>query len=263
MASRGGKLSEKDVDGCWKRYKERNDDAGRNALIEHYLPLVRLNAERAKAKLPANVDVGDLTSAGYLGLIDAINNFDPDRGVKFETYCSARIRGAMLDDLRGYDWVPRLIRTKANRISRAQAELASRFGREASDEEIAGHLGLSREEYEAQVKEVQVKSQVPIEGAVDGDGEDHDLLRLEMLEDQRNESPLMRLERAELNEVALRGLSDKERLILVTYYYDNLTMKEIGAVLGLSESRVCQIHHQILKVLRDKFTQMDVDFRAA
>ena len=246
----------------WRRYRRESSEHLRNQLIEAYLPTVRSIAERLKLKLPESVDIDDLFSAGILGLMDAIDKFEPERGVRFETYCAQRIRGAILDDLRRNDWVPRMIRTKSNWLERSKAALAGELGREPEDDEIAARLKLSLDEYYDMLEELDVKAQISIEGHASDKAEDSDHLRIEMLADKKRESALRMLHRNEIRENAVRGLSDNERTVLVMYYYDNLTMKEIGKTLDLSESRVCQIHAQILEFLRMKFARYGEEFLA-
>jgi RNA polymerase sigma factor for flagellar operon FliA len=239
--------------GLWRRFKDTGDQETRNQLVEIYMPLVKYTAERLKGKLPQCVDIQEMISAGMLGLIHAVDKFDPDRGIQFETYCSMRIRGSILDDLRASDWVPRLIRNKANRLGKAKLELAFELGREPRDEEIARRMGLSTDEYEALLREVEVRAQLPIEGAYSDDTDDHDVQRVDLIEDRSQTQPLETLSIQEVREVATKGLSDKERRVVAMYYFDGLTMKEIGAILNISESRVCQIHSQVLKLLRERY----------
>jgi RNA polymerase sigma factor for flagellar operon FliA len=239
--------------GLWRRFKHEEDMEARNDLIEIYMPLVRYTAERLKGKLPQCVDIHEMISAGMIGLIHAVDKFDPDRGIQFETYCSMRIRGSILDDLRASDWVPRLIRNKANRLEKARLELAFELSREPSDEEIAKRMGLSVDEYEALLREVEVRTQLPIEGAYSDETDDHDVQRVDLIEDRTQTQPLDTLSVQEVRDIATRGLSPKERRVISMYYFDGLTMKEIGAILNISESRVCQIHSQVLRLLRERY----------
>ena len=257
---RSGKGRRRDEDATTRlrrRYAKRRDDETRNTLVEKYLPLVRYQAERLKAKFPNCVDLNDLLSAGVLGLMDAIEKFDLDRGVKFQTFCMLRIRGAIFDELRAVDWVPRLVRARSAQLARARQNLEGELARAPTDAEIAEGMNLSLAEYRELVRENEIHALIPIEGATDeGEGERGGLC-LEMMEDKRQLTPAGLLERREIREHAVRGLSEKEKLVIVMYYYDEFTMKEIGAVLGLSESRVCQIHAQALKVLRERFEALE------
>ena len=237
----------------WRRFKDTGDMEARGRLIEIYVPLVRYTAERLKGKLPHCVDIQEMISAGMVGLINAVDKFDPDRGIQFETYCTMRIRGSILDDLRATDWVPRLIRNKANRLEHARLELAFELGREPKDEELAERMGLTTDEYEALLREVEVRTQLPIEGASSDETEEHDVQRVDLIEDRTQVPPLEFLSVQEVRDVATRGLSSKERRVISMYYFDGLTMKEIGSILGISESRVCQIHSQVLRLLKERY----------
>ncbi len=255
-------LTEQEVSELWGRFTEvpeadqREPDI-RDTLIEHYMSLVEQTAERMAKNLPTFIDINDLISAGTIGLIDAINRFDPSLEIKFSTYCNPRIRGSILDELRRLDWAPRLVRSRVNQLERSRDELEAELGRRPSDEELAKHMDLSREQFSDLVKETQVKSMVSLDRKWDED-DDHELGQIEMLPDERATDPLNELARAELKEVAVRGLKEKEKMVLVMYYFDNMSLKEIGAVLDLSESRVCQIHAQTLEFLRRKFLQREI-----
>ncbi len=250
-------FSDEEVDALWERYVVERSQTIRNQLIEHYMPLVYQTAERMAGKLPSFVDVHDLIGAGNLGLIDAIDRFDPSRGIKFSTYCCTRISGSILDELRRLDWAPRLVRSRVNQLERTREELECLLSRRPTDEELAERMELTPEEYDALLKETQVKNMVSLDRKWDED-DDHELAQLEMLPDNNAADPLTELVRADLKDMAIRGLSEKEKLVLVMYYFDNLSLKEIGAILNLSESRVCQIHAQTLDFLRQKFLARQV-----
>jgi RNA polymerase sigma factor for flagellar operon FliA len=250
-----------EVAGLWRRFVKNRDTATRNTLVEHYLPLVHYHAERIKtsSNLPNVVDINDLISAGIVGLIEAIGKFDPGRQIKFETFCAQRVRGAMFDYLRRCDWVPRQIRSKAHKLAARRNTLASKLERPPSESEMAEELGMNIEEYLSLAESLCIKDQVSIEGyQVDASRYDC-VLQMEMAADTRTQHPLTNLQRLELRQAAERGLSEKEKTVLIMYYYDQLTMKEIGSVLGISESRVCQIHSQLLKFLRRKFEDLGLD----
>ena len=242
-----------EFDEMWARFRETGDPEIRAKIIESYRYLVRHTAERLKGKLPQAIDIREMISAGTIGLIQAVDKFEPERGYLFETYCISRIRGAILDDLRAGDWVPRLIRAKAHRLERARTELAFELSREPDDEEVAGRMGLSVEEFSALLREIEVRAQLPIEGAYSDSTDDNEVLRVELLKDRSGEQPVDALALREVREVAMRGLSAKEQKIIDGYYFRNKTMKEIGKQLGISESRVCQMHGAVLKFLRQKF----------
>lgn len=240
----------------WEEFKgSQNDERLRNRLIERYLPLVRYVAERLMAKLPQNVDLEDLQSAGVFGLVEAIGRFDLSRGVKFETYCTNRIRGAILDELRSMDWVPRLVRARSHQVEKAYAKLEVELGRKPSDVELAKALGKTVEELDELLNEVNTVSVIPM-GRKDLDKDDGQTgERLEVSEDKKEPDPVTEIQKRELIEYITKGLSKKERLILILYYYEELTMKEIGATLDLSESRVCQIHSKLMTRLKAQLSK--------
>ena len=243
---------EKATAALWRRYKASGDPDVRNQLIETYLPLVRYIAERVAAKLPRNVAVDDLASAGIFGLIDAIDGFDMGREVKFETYCSTRVKGAILDELRTLDWVPRLVRSRTHKYERAHAALCSEMKREPTDTELMKRLGVEREEFDKIVKERNAAYTLSLSrewGSEDGGKE---MRQIDMVSDRRALDPGDAMQRQELKRLITRGLSEPEKLVMVLYYYEELTMKEIGAVLDISESRVCQIHAEIVRRLHDQ-----------
>ncbi len=250
------------LEPIWLQYKQTEDVQLRNCLLEHYHPLVRYNAERIWAKLPDEVELDDLISAGVFGLMDAIDAFDLSRGVKFETYCSARIRGAILDALRDMDIVPRLVRSRARKIDQAVRELEMQLGRDPRNDEIAKHLGMSEEEYEKLEREATAVSFVSLSRPyLETDG-DKDVREVDVVEDRRSEDPVVELQKKDIRDLITKGLSRAERLILLLYYYEEMTMKEIGATLDLSESRVSQMHSAILVRLRDQLVQRHREFSA-
>lgn len=238
------------ADGLWKSYfKGRNADA-RNRLMEHYLHLVHYNADYVGSKLPDEVDRDDLVSAGVFGLKDSIEGYDPSRGTKFETFCTMRIRGAMLDELRSLDWVPRLVRNRSQRYRDTAAGLEAELGRVPTDEEVAERLKLPEEEFEKLRADATTVAVIPFSRKQQDDSGDG--CDIEVLPDATSRDPLKENLRADLRELVTRGLSRAERLILVLYYYENMTMKEIGATLDLSESRVSQMHSAILARLKQQ-----------
>ncbi len=250
------------LEPVWHEYKQTGDVSVRNVLLENYHPLVRYNAERIWAKLPDEVELDDLVSAGVFGLMDAIDAFDLSRGVKFETYCSARIRGAILDALRDMDIVPRLVRSRARKIDQAVRELEMILGREPRNDEIAGHLGMSEEDYEKLEREATAVTFVSLSRPyLETDG-DKDVREMDVVEDKRSENPVVELQKKDVRDLITKGLSRAERLILLLYYYEEMTMKEIGTTLDLSESRVSQMHSAILARLRDQLVQRHREFDA-
>ena len=252
---------ERDISQVWQEFKQdQSSQELRNALIEKYLPLVRYNAERVWSKLPDGVDLNDLISAGVFGLMDAIEAFDLTRGVKFETYCVPRIRGAMLDELRTMDWVPRLVRSKASKLEEARKSLEASLGRPPSADEMSARLGVSLEEYEQIVGEATAVSLVSLNKKWYETDSYKDVREIDILEDKKAEDPTHRLQNRDLMRLVTRGLNRNERLIIILYYYEDMTMKEIGATLDLSESRVSQMHSSIVARLQAQLAKRRPEF---
>ncbi|WP_166831317.1 FliA/WhiG family RNA polymerase sigma factor [Thalassoroseus pseudoceratinae] len=250
-----------DVTEVWHAYKaDLTDKVLRNRLIERYLPLVRYNAEKVWSKLPEGVDLNDLMSAGVFGLMDAIDAFDMDRGVKFETYCVPRIRGAMLDELRTMDWVPRLVRSKASKLEAARKEAEAEAGRPPTDQEIAGKMQLPLPEFEKLKSEASAVNLVSLNKKWYETDSYKDVREIDILEDQKGEDPTLGLQKRDLMKLVTKGLNRNERLIIILYYYEELTMKEIGTTLGLSESRVSQMHSSIVARLKDQLGRRRPEF---
>ncbi|MDO4550243.1 MAG: FliA/WhiG family RNA polymerase sigma factor [Planctomycetia bacterium] len=259
MAAPG--LGSEKLANLWSEYRKNPEDKTlRNQLVEHYLPVVRYHGKCVWTRLPEGVELDDLISAGVFGLMDAIDAFDLSRDVKFETYCVSRIRGAMLDELRNMDWVPRLVRTKAKKINEATKILDDRLGRKPTDAEIAEFLELSLEDFEKMAKEANTATVVSLNKKwceTDGSKE---VSELDILEDQRGEDPTSRLQKIDTMRLVTRGLKRNERLILLLYYYQDMTMKEIGITLDLSESRVSQIHSSIVQRLQKSLSERKLEF---
>jgi len=245
-----GIVGELTIPEIWPLYKKDPTEALRNILMENYLPLVRYNAERIHAKLPDEVDVDDLMSAGIFGLIDAIAAFDLERGVKFETYCAPRIRGAILDELRAMDWVPRLVRARSSQVDGARKSLEMQIGRKPTEQEIAEKMSLSQSEYDKIRKDAGAVGVVSLSHKRYETDSSKDVREIDVLEDPRQVNPLSAVQQRDLKEMITKGLSRAERLIVVLYYYEQMTMKEIGVTLDLSESRVSQMHSSILARLK-------------
>jgi len=252
---------ETDISEVWRRYKKSPDQELRNRLIEHYLHIVRFNAERIHAKLPTEVELDDLISAGMFGLIDAIEAFDLDRGVKFETYCSPRVRGAILDELRSMDWVPRLVRNRSQKIQNATKALQSELGRIPSDREVAERIGVSPVEYARMIRDSNAVSMTSLSRKAFGGDSSSEVSEVEVLRDERACNPQIEMQKADVKKLIQKGLTPAERLILILYYYEEMTMKEIGVTLDLSESRVSQMHSAIIERLRFQLKQRDREFR--
>ena len=249
-----------DVGQLWRDYRAEPTVPLRNQLVEHFLPLVRYNAERIWARLPDGVDIDDLISAGVFGLMDAIDAFDLTRGVKFETYCVPRIRGAMLDELRTMDWVPRLVRSKHSKLEDARKTLEAQYGRPPSDEEIADRMGIPLDEYDKLVQDSSAIGLVSLNKKWYETDSYKDVREIDILEDKKSEDPTRRLQRRDLMKLVTKGLNRNERLIIILYYYEELTMKEIGQTLDLSESRVSQMHSSILQRLQTQLGERRPEF---
>jgi RNA polymerase sigma factor for flagellar operon FliA len=250
-----------DMTEVWKQYKaDPNNVELRNTLIERYTPLVRYNGERLRSKLPEGVELDDLISAGIFGLMDAIDAFDLDRGVKFETYCVPRIRGAMLDELRTMDWVPRLVRSKASKLNEATKLLEAKYGRAPTNHELSQYMGISIDELEKMKADASAVGLVSLNKKWYETDSYKDVREIDVLEDKRSEDPTRRISKSDLMRLVTKGLNRNERLIIILYYYEELTMKEIGATLDLSESRVSQMHTSIVQRLQEQLGRRRVEF---
>jgi RNA polymerase sigma factor for flagellar operon FliA len=253
---------ETDIAEVWKAYRAEPTVELRNQLVEQYLPLVKYNAERIWSRLPDGVELDDLISAGVFGLMDAIDAFDLNRGVKFETYCVPRIRGAMLDELRTMDWVPRLVRSKASKMEEARKTLEAELGRPPNTDEMATKLNVSLEEYEQMVADATAVSLVSLNKKWYETDSYKDVREIDILEDKKSEDPTNRIQNRDLMRLVTRGLNRNERLIIILYYYEDMTMKEIGATLDLSESRVSQMHSSIVARLQSQLAKRRPEFSA-
>ena len=246
-----GKAVPPEIIDLWKRYiAAKPNEELRNELMVTYLHLVRYNAERIHTKLPDEVDVDDLMSSGIFGLMDAIDGFDLDRGVKFETFSAPRIRGAILDELRSMDWVPRLVRSRAHKVDGARRQLTAEKGREPTESEIADQLGVDSDEFDKIKRDAQAVSTVSLSRKWFETDSNKDVREIDVLEDRRSHDPVRDMARKDLKELMCKGLSRAERLIVTLYYFEEMTMKEIGQTLDLSESRVSQMHSSIIQRLK-------------
>jgi len=253
--------SAKDIAEVWVEYKQdQTNKLLRNRLIERYLPLVKYNGERIWARLPEGVELDDLISAGIFGLMDAIDAFDLSRGVKFETYCVPRIRGAMLDELRTMDWVPRLVRSKASKLGEATKTLEAKLGRHPSEVELAQHMELSVKELEKMIRDANAVNLISLNKKWYETDSYKDVREIDILEDKKGEDPTRRIQKNDLMRLVTKGLNRNERLIIILYYYEELTMKEIGATLDLSESRVSQMHSSIVQRLQSQLGRRRPEF---
>jgi RNA polymerase sigma factor for flagellar operon FliA len=243
-------LKDMPIEEVWTEYRKTGSEAIRNFLMEKYLDIVRYTAERMHMRLPSEVDVEDLMSAGLFGLMDAIDAFDLDRGVKFETYCAQRIRGAIFDELRAMDWVPRLVRARTAKVDRARKGLEMELGRKPTDKEICGRLNVDPAEFQKLCKDSRPVGVVSLNRKWFETDSNKDIREIDVIRDERQENPLSELQRKDLKLLITKGLSRAERLIVILYYYEEMTMKEIGMTLDLSESRVSQMHSSILARLK-------------
>jgi len=243
-------LGDEELEAVWKTYKKTRDDNLRNILIEHHMPLVRMIAERVLQTLPKSIELDDLSSAGTFGLMDAINGFDLTRGIKFKTYCTTRIRGSILDELRSQDWVPRLVRLKAHRLDRAIRQLEGELGRAPNQAEIAATLGITLEELQSHEAEANAKTIFSLSEKWDDGDEEKEMEKVEILADRKSVDPVDTIQQHDALETITGSLTKKERLIILMYYYEGLTMREIGEIMELTESRVCQIHSNVMARLK-------------
>ena len=239
----------------WQRYKDTGERALRDQLVLHYSPVVKFVAGRLAAGLPSSVDPADLVSYGIFGLLDAIERFDLGRGFKFETYAVNRVRGAILDELRSIDWVPRSVRSRARAVERAFQLLEGQLGRSPTDIELAEALDMTEPQLQATLAQISVLGVAALDETVKG-GDRENGSRLADSVADTGDGPVEVWEKAETRTMladAIRGLAERDRLVLSLYYFENLTLAEIGGVLGVSESRVCQIHTKAVLQLRARF----------
>ncbi len=252
-----------EVRPLWLSFKEVGDRAAREALILHYAPLVNMVASRVGAGLPASVEQSDLVSYGMFGLIDAIEKFELDRAVKFETYASSRIRGAIIDELRAIDWVPRSVRTKARAVDRAFAELEGELRRAPTEAEVAARLEMPVEELRAIFTQLSTVNVAALDELLGAGGERGDSLTLiDTLEDPSAIDPAGNVEGQETKALlarAIERLGERDKIVLVLYYYENMTLAEIGRVLGVTESRISQMHTAAMLRLRTFLQEGDRD----
>ena len=248
-------MNDEALKATWQRFIKEDSEAARNSLASYYLPLVKYVAGRIAMNLPPTILMEDLVSEGILGLMDALDRFDPDRGVVFETYARSRIYGSIMDQLRSLDWFPRSLRQKAKRVEAAWSRLESRCGREITRDELAEEVNLPVKEVSSLLSNVISISFCSLNSEVNRGEGNKAVSLLEKIEDPTAANPL---ETVELGETfanlsdAIKLLPDQERLIIMLYYYERLTLKEIGTLLNLSESRISQIHSRAVSRLRMK-----------
>jgi len=239
----------------WEQTKGRESQEARRDLVDIYARIVKYVAGRMAIGLPHYVEFNDLISAGLLGLIQAIDNFDHERGIKFETYAIPRIRGSILDELRSQDWFPRSLRRKAKQLEEAYATLEVQLGRPATDAEVARRLDIKIEELDSMVGEVSIATIMSLDADTSGDDSENSTSLGDYLADVNDEDIEQLLAKQEMKELIgtrMSELPEKEQLVLVLYYYEELTLKEIGEILDVTESRVCQIHTKAILRLKGK-----------
>jgi RNA polymerase sigma factor FliA len=242
-----------DTQAIWLEFSRTRDKGIRDRLILTYAPLVKYVAGRLGSGLPAHVDEGDLVSYGLLGLIGAIERYDPSRDIKFETYAIARIKGAIIDELRALDWVPRSVRSRAREIERAIAELEAKTGIAPTDEQIAAKIGISVDELEESLTDISRSSIAALDELWSLSGEGDQISLMDTIEDETGPRPEAALDQTEMREAladSIARLPEREKLVVTLYYYEELTLREIGEVLGVTESRVSQLHTKAILRLK-------------
>lgn len=252
-------VEEKAEEDLWKEYRKTRDPAIRDSFVKQYAPLVKYVAGKVAIGMPQNVEFDDLVGFGVFGLFDAIEKFDPEKHVKFKTYAVTRIRGAIFDELRSIDWVPRSVRQKTREIESTVHRLEASLGRSATDQEIAADLGISLEEFQKSMLKISGTSILSLND-VWYTGEDNDKVSIaDSIESPQSLNPDTIIEKDEIKRViveAIQELPEKEKKVLVLYYYEDLTLKEIGQVLEVTESRVSQLHTKAIIHLRAKLTNI-------
>lgn len=237
----------------WRRYFKDPSDENRRILLDKYVPLVRNVASRMAMGFPRSVELSDLVNTGVIGLIEAFEHFDPDRGVKFETYAVPRIRGTILDGLRALDWVPRSTRARSREIDRAYTVLENKYGRPPEKTELAQHLELTINQLHIALDDVRSTNMLSLDEIIFREDDNRQVTRIETIMDTSSESVLGEIEKGELRAflvVAIDRLTAQEKLVIALYYFEELTLKEIGEVMSISESRVSQIHTRAVFKLR-------------
>ena len=247
-------VKEVELRDLWRRYKDDGDNGARERLVVAYSPMVKFVAGRLGAGLPSHVEDADLISYGLMGLIGAIERFEPDRGIKFETFAMTRIRGAIIDELRSLDWVPRSVRSRAREIEAAQSKLEHELQRAPTEEELSAKLGMSVEDLQSALLEIANSSVYALDElwtVSDSSGDQVSLL--DTIPDDGAADPQEALDTSEVKDrltEAIGSLPEREQLVVALYYYEHLTLREIGEVLGVTESRVSQLHTKAVMRLK-------------
>ncbi len=248
------------IERLWSRYRSDRSQDDRDRLIVHYAPLVKFVASRVAAGLPGSVEQPELMSNGMFGLIDAIAKFEPERGFKFETYAMSRIRGAILDELRSYDWVPRSVRTKARQVERVNQSYLARLYRLPTEDELGEELGLRPDQVRKMLRQVGNAGLLALEDPLGS--EDGESATLGDMLSSENDNPVDTFEHDEQRHTMadqINLLPEREKLVLALYYYENMTLADIGSVLGVTESRICQIHTKAVAHMRSRLAAVDRD----
>jgi len=256
------KLDDMGEDKLWEEYIKTKDNQIRDYFVIKYAPLVKYVAGKVSMGMPQNIEFDDLVSYGVFGLIDAINKFDPIRAIKFKTYAMTRIRGAIFDELRSIDWIPRSIRQKAKQVEQVISELENKLGRTVEDEEIAKEMGISPGELQSLLNKLSGTSMISLNDIWYMGDESDELSILETLEAPNSMNPDVLIEKEEIRDLiidAIKKLPEKEKKVIVLYYYEDLTLKEIGEVLSVTESRVSQLHTKAIMRLRGRLGRIKSD----
>lgn len=251
------------IDAAWEQYHKDKSERSRDVLLEAHLPLIQRVVDRISRRLPSEVDPGDLQQEGVFGLMHAIDRFDPERGVRFSTFATQSINSAVLDYLRSIDWAPRLARSRSRKLNTARQSLTKSLGREPDEDELFDEMGMERKEFLLTVRDGRLTSTVSLAAGADAPDAEGGYTGLgQVLSDQSADCPVTETHRRALKDLVTGKLSRAERLIVILYYYEQLSMKEIGVTLDLSESRVSQMHSSIMARLKVQLKERIEDFRA-
>lgn len=250
---------QEELDALWREFKETESPVARDKLIVHYSPLVKYVAGRVSTGLPANIEQADLVSYGIFGLMDAIGKFELGRNIKFETYAINRIKGAIIDELRAIDWVPRSVRFKAREVEKTLSRLEAELKRTPTDKEVSAAMGISVADLRGIYNQLSFVSLVALDELMSVGGEKGDRLSLiDTLEDTSAESPETAFDAKEMKDIlaaAINKLSEREKMVVTLYYFEGLTLAQIGEVLGVTESRICQMHTKAVLQLRSRLNE--------
>ncbi|MEM7626426.1 MAG: FliA/WhiG family RNA polymerase sigma factor [Planctomycetota bacterium] len=254
--------SKEDIEKAWKQYHKNKSESARDVLLEAHLPLIQRVVERIARRLPAEVDPGDLMQEGVFGLMHAIDRFDPGRNVRFTTFATQSVNSAVLDYLRSIDWAPRLARSRSRKLNTAKQALTKQLGREPDEDELFKQMDMSRKDFLLTVRDGQLTNTVSLAAGADAPDAEGGYTGLgQVLSDNSAACPVTESHRRNLKDLVTAKLSRAERLIVVLYYYEQMSMKEIGTTLDLSESRVSQMHSSIMARLKVQLAERIEDFR--